>query len=43
MAWGGVVKMGFAESLSILLGEAVKMSQHLCKFSDDEQPVGLEV
>jgi len=43
MAWGEVVEMGFAESLSTLLGEAVKMSQHLCKFSDDAQSVGLEV
>jgi hypothetical protein len=35
MAWDGVVEMGFAESLSTLLGEAKAMSQHLCRFSDD--------
>jgi len=39
MAWGEVVEMGFAESLSTLLGEAVKMSQHLCKFSNNAKPV----
>jgi hypothetical protein len=43
MTWGGVVEKGFAEPLSTLLGEAVKMSQHPCKFSDDAQPVGLEM
>jgi hypothetical protein len=43
MAWGGVLEMGFANSLSTLLSEAVKMSHHLCKFSDDAEAVGLEV
>jgi len=43
MAWGEVMELGFALSLSTLLGAAVKTSQHLCKFSDDAQPVGLEV